>query len=62
MIHIVIILIVIGILLWLEETYIPMATPIKLVIRVVVLVCVVFWLLGLFGLFPMNDVPVPHIH
>jgi hypothetical protein len=48
---IVVTLIVVGILMWLEETYIPMAVPIKQVIRVVVIICVVVWLLNVFGVF-----------
>ena len=48
-ITIVLTLIVIGILMWLEETYIPMAPPIKTIIRVVVLVVVVLWLLNVLG-------------
>ncbi len=50
LVNIVITLIVIGVLLWLEETYIPMAAPIKTIIRVVVIVAVCLWLLTTFGL------------
>lgn len=50
LINIVITLIVIGILLWLEETYLPLAAPIKTIIRVVVIIVVVLWLLQTFGL------------
>lgn len=46
---IVITLIVIGVLLWLEETYIPMAPPIKTIIRVIVIIVVVIWLLQTLG-------------
>lgn len=53
LLQIVITLIVVGILLWLEETYIPLAPPIKMIIRAVVVIVVVLWLLQIFGLLPM---------
>jgi hypothetical protein len=49
LIAIVITLIVVGILLWLVNTYIPMDGKIKKILNIVVLVVVVLWLLGVFG-------------
>ena len=46
---IVITLIVVGVLLWLVNTYIPMDGKIKKIINIVVVVAVVFWLLNVFG-------------
>ena len=43
-------LIVIGVALYLVETYIPMSAPIKTIIRVVVVLVLVIWLLGVFGI------------
>ena len=43
-------LIVIGVLLWLVNTYIPMDAKIKKILNVVVVVVVVLWLLWAFGL------------
>lgn len=43
-------LIVIGVLLWLVNTYIPMAGSIKKILNVVVVICVVVWLLFAFGI------------
>lgn len=60
MISVVLVLIVLGVLLWLVETQIPMDGTIKKIIRVVVIVCVVLWLLGVFGLVPI-DLPVPRL-
>lgn len=55
LISLVIVLIVIGVLLWLVNTYIPMDGKIKQIINAVVIVAVVLWLLSLFvG-------PLPHI-
>jgi len=50
LIHIVIVLIIVGVLLWLEEAYIPMAAPFKVIIRVVVIVAVCIWLLNITGI------------
>jgi hypothetical protein len=43
-------LIVVGVLLWLVNTYIPMARSIKSILNAVVVIVVVLWLLNLFGL------------
>jgi hypothetical protein len=42
-------LIVIGVLLWLVNTYIPMAASIKKILNILVVVLVVLWLLYGFG-------------
>ena len=55
-------LIVIGVLLWLVNTYIPMDGKIKNILNVVVVVCVVVWLLFAFGLLTHSgDFRVPRI-
>ena len=43
-------LIVVGVLLWLVNTYIPMARSIKSILNAVVVIVVVVWLLNIFGL------------
>ncbi|MBV9718503.1 MAG: hypothetical protein JOZ77_04245 [Candidatus Eremiobacteraeota bacterium] len=50
LIEVVIALIVIGVLLWLINTYIPMAGSIKTLLNAVVVIVVVIWLLKIFGL------------
>jgi hypothetical protein len=50
LINIVVALIVVGIALWLVNTYIPMASSIKSILNVVVVVAVVVWVLRAFGL------------
>jgi hypothetical protein len=50
LLHVVLILIVIGVLLWLVNNYIPMARPIKTILNAVVVICVVIWLLQVFGI------------
>ena len=42
-------LIVVGVLLWLVNNYIPMDSKIKSILNVVVVICVVLWLLQAFG-------------
>ncbi len=50
LIEVVIVLIVVGVLLWLINTYIPMAAPIKSLLNAVVVIVLVVWLLKVFGL------------
>ena len=47
---VIIVLIVVGVLLWLVNTYLPMDRKIKNILNVVVVVAVVLWLLQAFGL------------
>ena len=49
LISVVIVLIVVGVLLWLVNTYIPMDRKIKSIINVVVVIAVILWLLNVFG-------------
>lgn len=49
LINLVIVLIVIGVLLWLVNTYIPMDRKIKQILNIVVIIIVVIWLLQVFG-------------
>jgi hypothetical protein len=50
LISLVVTLIVVGVLLWLVNTYIPMDGKIKNILNAVVVVCVVVWLLYAFGI------------
>jgi hypothetical protein len=50
LINVVLTLIVVGVLLWLINTYIPMQSTIKSIINIVVVVAVVLWLLYGFGI------------
>jgi hypothetical protein len=51
LINIVLILIVVGVLLWLVNRFIPMQGAIKSILNGVVVIAVVLWLLDVFGLF-----------
>lgn len=51
LIEVVVVLVVIGVLMWLVNTYLPLQEPIKRILNVVVIIAVVLWLLKVFGLF-----------
>lgn len=50
LISLLIVLIVVGVLLWLVNNYIPMDGKIKSILNAVVVIVVVLWLLQAFGL------------
>ena len=50
LINVVVVLIVVGVALWLINRYIPMASSIKTILNVVVVVAVCVWLLQVAGL------------
>jgi len=60
MIQIFVILIVLGVGLWLVNTYIPMDAKIKNILNIVVVVAVCLWLLSLFfpGLWSSANIPI----
>ena len=49
-ISLIICLVLIGVILWAANTYIPMDQKIKKVINIVVLIAVALWLLSVFGI------------
>lgn len=49
-IHLIIILAVVGFLLWLVNTYVPMDGKVKSIINVIILFALVLWLLQVFGI------------
>jgi len=51
LVQIVMALIVVGVLLWLVDRFIPMQATIKSIVNAVVVIAVVVWLLNVFGLF-----------
>jgi hypothetical protein len=50
LITIVVVLVVVGIVLWLINAYIPMQSTIKSILNAVVIIVVVIWLLQVFGI------------
>jgi hypothetical protein len=51
LIQVVMVLIVVGVVMWLINRFIPMQGTIKSILNGVVVIAVVLWLLNIFGLF-----------
>jgi hypothetical protein len=49
LVQFVVVLIVVGVLLWLVNNYIPMDSKIKQILNIVVVIAVVLWVLNVFG-------------
>ena len=56
MITVLVVLVIVGVCLYLIETYVPMSPPIKTVLRVVVVLILVLWLLQAFVIYEMPNV------
>lgn len=50
LLQVVLVLVVVGVLLWLVNRFIPMQGTIKSILNAVVVIVVVLWLLNVFGL------------
>ena len=62
LISLVLTLIVVGVLLWAVNTYIPMDGKIEKILNIVVVICVVVWLLWAFGIIGrVGDIRVPQL-
>ena len=62
MINLILTLVIVGVLLWAVNTYIPMDAKIKQILNVVVVILVVLWLLRVFGVLGgANDIPIPQV-
>ncbi|HTJ30788.1 MAG TPA: Thivi_2564 family membrane protein [Acidobacteriaceae bacterium] len=61
LIHVLLTLIVVGVLLWLVNRFIPMQSTIKSILNGVVVIVVVLWLLQVFGLISsLSNIRVGH--
>jgi hypothetical protein len=56
LVQLIVVLLVIGVLLYIVETLLPIDAAIKNVIRIIILLAVVLWLLALVGLLPVGSV------
>jgi hypothetical protein len=54
LIQIILLLIIVGVVLWLINQYVPMAASIKSILNAVVVIAVIVWLLNVFGLLSTN--------
>ena len=50
LITVIIVLVIVGVILWLVNAYIPMDRKIKMILNIVVVILVILWLLRAFGL------------
>ena len=59
LITVILVLVVVGVILWLINTYLPMDGKIKSILNVVVVIVVILWLLQAFGVLgPISGVRV----
>ncbi len=63
LINLVIVLIVIGVLLYLVDRFVPMEATIKSILNAVVIIAVVLWLLAIFlgGMGGLGHIMVPQV-
>ncbi len=59
-IGIIAVIIVVGVLLWLANSFIPMDAPVKQILNAVVIILLVLWLLSLF--FDFGSLGTIHTH
>jgi hypothetical protein len=57
LLELIVLLVIVGLILYLVENYIPMSPPIKTVLRVVVVLVLILWLVRVF----IGDVPLPRL-
>lgn len=64
MLEVAIIIILIGVLLWAANTYVPMDSKVKKVLNIFVIVGLIIWLLSLTGVFSYisSHDGIPRIH
>ncbi len=55
LVSVLLVLIVVGVILWLVNSYIPMDRKIKNILNIVVVIVVVLWLLRAFGVLDSLD-------
>jgi len=57
LIQVIMVLIVVGVILWLINRFIPMAGSIKTILNAVVVIVVILWLLSAFGILgPLSNI------
>jgi hypothetical protein len=61
LIHLIVVLVVVGVILWAVNTYIPMDGKIKKILNVAVVIVVILWLLAVFGLLPIGDLRIGRV-
>jgi len=55
-----VVLVIVGMLLWLVNNFIPMDGKIRSILNAVVVICVIIWLLSAFGILQqIGGIPLP---
>jgi hypothetical protein len=55
LLNLILTIVVVGVLLWLINTYVPMQSTVKNILNIVVVIVLIVWLLNAFGLIgPLN--------
>jgi hypothetical protein len=49
-VRLLVVIVILGVCLWLIQTYVPMAAPLKTLLTIVVVLVIVLWLLRTFAL------------
>jgi hypothetical protein len=63
LVNIIVILVVVGLVMWLINTYIPMAGAIKSLLNIVVFVVLLIWILQVFGVIgAIPGLRIPPLH
>lgn len=57
LISLIVILIIIGVLLYCVNQFIPMQSQVKQILNIVVIIFIIIWLLNVFGLLPISGGP-----
>jgi hypothetical protein len=59
LLNVVVTLVIVGVILWLINRFIPMAASIKTILNAVVVIAVIWWLLGVLGFVePLSSIRV----
>lgn len=59
LVTLVIVLVIVGVVLWLINSFIPMQSTIKKILNVVVIIVVILWLLSAFGVIgPLDSIRI----
>ena len=56
MLNIIIVLVIVGVILYLINRYIPMDGKVKSILNIVVIICLIIWLLKAFGIWGGGNV------
>lgn len=57
----IVVVVVIGVILWLINTYIPMQANVKKFLNIAVIILLIVWLLYALGVLPAGDIRIPKV-